>query len=138
MDHPAGFCDGTANSQCHREPAYKCLASGHNDGRGYIIGDALSGWLVFRLRNVTKGIPMARVQTWSGPTPWTEGWTELNDGVSGASNRRLMKPPPPLPVDYHFEGEKRGNFLFLRGLFLLPPVHSRANTRHVDSFSSFF
>ncbi len=35
--------------------------SGHNDGRGHMEVDALSGWLVLRLTDVTEGLFMARV-----------------------------------------------------------------------------
>ena len=38
--------------------------SGHNDGGGVLIGDALSVWLVLLLKDVTEGIFMARIETW--------------------------------------------------------------------------
>jgi hypothetical protein len=59
--HPSGFCDGTSNSVCGREKSSNCLMSGHNDGRGTMEVDALSGWLVLQLKDVTEGLFMARV-----------------------------------------------------------------------------
>jgi len=59
--HPSGFCDGTSNSVCDRSKSSNCLMSGHNDGRGHMEVDALSGWLVLRLTDVTEGLFMARV-----------------------------------------------------------------------------
>ena len=59
--HPAGFCDGTSNSVCYRQKSSNCLMSGHNDGRGSMNIDALSGWLVLQLTDVTEGLFMARV-----------------------------------------------------------------------------
>ena len=44
IGHPAGFCDGTSNAECHREPDTDCLMGGHNDSRGILLGDGLSGW----------------------------------------------------------------------------------------------
>ena len=38
-----------------------CLMSGHNDVRGTMKVDALSGWLVLQLGDVTKGLFMAWV-----------------------------------------------------------------------------
>ena len=63
--HPAGFCDGTSNAVCYREKGAKsnhCLMSGHNDARGVMKGDGLSGWLVLQLKDVTEGIFMARME----------------------------------------------------------------------------
>jgi hypothetical protein len=59
--HPSGFCDGTSNSVCDRPKSSNCLMSGHNDGRGHMEVDALSGWLVLRLTDVTEGLFIARV-----------------------------------------------------------------------------
>ena len=59
--HPSGFCDGTSNSVCYRQKSSDCLMSGHNDGRGAMEVDALSGWLVLELKDVTQGLFMARM-----------------------------------------------------------------------------
>jgi hypothetical protein len=59
--HPSGFCDGTSNSVCGRQKSSNCLMSGHNDGRGAMEVDALSGWQVLQLADVTEGLFMAWV-----------------------------------------------------------------------------
>lgn len=107
-NHPVGFCDGTANAQCNRDADSSCLMGGHMDGRGLLLGDGLSGWVVFQLRNVTQGIVMARVETWHGffENPRTDGWTEVNEGVGGTEGRQRdlkKKVVPPLPDDFHIE-----------------------------------
>ena len=58
--HPSGFCDGTSNSVCGRQKSSNCLMSGHNNGRGGMEVDALSGWLVLQLADVTQRLFMAR------------------------------------------------------------------------------
>ena len=109
VGHPSGFCDGTSNSVCYRHKTFDCLMSGHNDGRGVLKGDALSGWLVLQLKGVTEGIFMARIEPWHDyySNKRTEGWTEVNNGItngSGGGNRRqLKKTPPPLPPEFRFE-----------------------------------
>lgn len=109
LGHPSGFCDGTSNSVCYRHKTFDCLMSGHNDGRGVLKGDALSGWLVLQLKDVTQGIFMARIEIWHDhySNKRTEGWTEVNNGItdgSGGGNRRnLKKTPPPLPPEFRFE-----------------------------------
>ena len=105
LGHPAGFCDGTSNAECHREPFSTCLMSGHNDARGILKGDGLSGWLVFDLKDVKEGIFMARVESWHqyNSNPRTENWEAVNNGRDD-SRRRLKAKPPPLPDDFVFEG----------------------------------
>ena len=109
VGHPSGFCDGTSNSVCYRHKTFDCLMSGHNDGRGVLKGDALSGWLVLQLKDVTEGIFMARIEPWHDyySNKRTEGWTEVNNGItngSGGGNRRqIKKTPPPLPPEFRFE-----------------------------------
>ena len=80
-----GFCDGTAKSRCGRKNSSDCLLWGHNDDRGGINGDALSGWIVMTLEGVKEGIIMMNIDFWHGKVPRTEGWTEVNDG------KRLLK-----------------------------------------------
>ncbi len=75
-----GFCDGTAKSRCGRKNSSDCLLWGHNDDRGGINGDALSGWIVMTLEGVKEGIIMMNIDFWHGKVPRTEGWIEVNDG----------------------------------------------------------
>eukprot|EP00574_Skeletonema_japonicum_P004512 CAMPEP_0201718612 /NCGR_PEP_ID=MMETSP0593-20130828/4087_1 /ASSEMBLY_ACC=CAM_ASM_000672 /TAXON_ID=267983 /ORGANISM="Skeletonema japonicum, Strain CCMP2506" /LENGTH=996 /DNA_ID=CAMNT_0048208955 /DNA_START=5 /DNA_END=2995 /DNA_ORIENTATION=+ len=101
---PIGYCDGTANAVCGRDTLSNCLMTGHNDGRGKLDGDALSGWVVFNLKNVTQGLFLARMETWIEfeSNKRTEGWTEVNNGKR-ARHRYLKAPPPPKPADYRVE-----------------------------------
>ncbi|KAL7493809.1 hypothetical protein ACHAWT_002711, partial [Skeletonema menzelii] len=99
-----GYCDGTSNAVCGRDKSSNCLMTGHNDGRGGLDGDALSGWVVFNLKDVTQGLFLARMESW-----WpfesnmrTEGWTAVNNG-KGSRHRHLKAPPPPKPADYRVE-----------------------------------
>mmetsp|Transcript_6913 Transcript_6913/g.10065 ORF Transcript_6913/g.10065 Transcript_6913/m.10065 type:complete len:630 (-) Transcript_6913:1759-3648(-) len=76
----SGFCDGSYYSTCGRENSSSCLLSGHNDVRGGILGDGLSGWLVMTLEGVKEGLIMMNVDYWHGEDPRTVGWTEVNNG----------------------------------------------------------
>lgn len=102
--HPAGFCDGTLNSVCYREKSSNCLMSGHNDARGFMAGDGLSGWIVLELKDVTEGILMARMEDWHdyNSNKRTEGWAAVNNGRID-DRRKLKAPPPPHPPEFRFE-----------------------------------
>ena len=80
--------------------------SGHSDSRGEMVGDALSGWLTFKLKDVSQGIFAGRIQYWQqhNSNSKTEGWEAVNNGRED-SRRGLKAPPPPLPDDFKFEGE---------------------------------
>jgi hypothetical protein len=107
IGHPPGFCDGTSNGVCGRGPSSECLMSGHMDSRGMLVGDALSGWITFQLNDVSAGIFAARIQYWQehNSNLRTEGWNAVNNGRD--DGRRLKAPPPPLPDDFSFEGERQ-------------------------------
>lgn len=99
--HPAGYCDGTSNAICYREKTSHCLMSSHNDARGHMKGDALSGWLVLQLKDVTSGLFMARMEPYHQykTNKRTDGWTEVNNGRKDdrrRGRRKLKAPPPPL------------------------------------------
>ena len=81
----AGFCDGSFQAECRREGDSTCPMSGHSDGRSGLIGDALSGWLVFELPRIKEGVIIARLEVWHGGSKVdrTEGWTEINNGGRG-------------------------------------------------------
>lgn len=102
---PAGYCDGTSNHECKREPSSICLMTGHNDSRGQMVGDGLSGWLTFQLKDFSKGIFAGRIEYWHAhnSNKRTEGWETINDGRQDV--RRLKAPPPPLPDNMIVEGE---------------------------------
>ena len=105
--HPGGYCDGTLNSVCNRGKSFNCLMSGHNDARGCIKGDGLSGWLVLQLKDVSEGIFMARIEDWHNynSNQRTEGWVEVNNGRidDNGRTRRLKAPPPEHPPEFRFE-----------------------------------
>ena len=104
---PSGFCDGSYYSQCGRQNSSKCLLAGHNDGRGGILGDGLSGWLVMSLEGLKEGIIMLNFDFWHGKNPRTEGWTELNDG-----KRRILNGDGDLlPNSTLFEYSINGNLI---------------------------
>ena len=125
---PLGFCDGTPNSVCGRQRSNNCLLYGHNDGRGGIHGDGLSGWLVMNLEGVKEGIVIMNIDFWHGVVPRTEGWTQVNDGkrqLSGVTDSfsnydsvegiaeeehhralgRPIYPPESLIFDYAINGK---------------------------------
>lgn len=96
--------------------------SGHNDGRGTMKGDGLSGWLVLQLKDVTEGIVMARMEKWHDyeSNERTKGWTELNNGRSETrrlknqlpfttkmhnktDSRKLKKKAPPMTTSFTWE-----------------------------------
>ena len=82
--------------------------SGHNDGRGTIKGDGLSGWLVLQLKDVTEGIFMARMESYHQykSNARTESWEVVNNGREDGRRRKLKAPPPPLLDTWVFEGTK--------------------------------
>jgi len=102
--HPLGFCDGTSNSVCYREKTNHCLMSGHNDGRGGMKGDGLSGWLVLQLKDVTEGIFMSRMESYHdyNSNARTEGWTTVNNRTEEDGRRREMKNSN-VPATWKFE-----------------------------------
>ena len=56
------FLQGSPVSWCKRTPGNSCLMYGHNDGRPFLSGDALSGWLVVNVPDVKEGFIFARLQ----------------------------------------------------------------------------
>jgi len=90
-DAPAGFCDGTMESRCGRQVTQDCLLRGHNDGRGTIVGDALSGWLIMKLGKVQEGIIVFHIDIWHGGPARTESWTEPNDGEYDRRQHKLRR-----------------------------------------------
>ena len=101
---PAGFCDGSAQSRCGRDYHSKCLMAGHNDRQAGILGDGYSGWLLFKVRNVTEGIILARIDTKvaADSDNATVGWT----GENGATDEEDIPPKGrnlALPLDFWFD-----------------------------------
>jgi len=81
----ADSCDGTYDSFCGRGADSECLLYGHNDDRGGIYFDGLSGWVVFKVEQVRYGAIVAKIEFWHDPNanPRTEGWTCENNDCAG-------------------------------------------------------
>mmetsp|Transcript_20533 Transcript_20533/g.44501 ORF Transcript_20533/g.44501 Transcript_20533/m.44501 type:complete len:200 (-) Transcript_20533:82-681(-) len=83
-----------------------CLMSGHNDARGVMKGDGLSGWLVLQLKDVTEGIFMSRMESYHdyNSNVRTRGWTTVNNRTEedGGRQRRELKNEK-LPETWQFE-----------------------------------
>ena len=106
---PAGFCDGSAQSTCGRDVHTKCLMAGHNDYQAGILGDGLSGWLLFQVRHVKEGIILAQIDTEiaANSDSVTEGWTGENGVAEGEDvppeGRKLA-----LPMNFWFDYSVNG------------------------------
>ena len=61
-ENSMGFCDGSTMSDCGRGSDQKCLMYGHNDHKGILIGDALSGWLVIQMPKMKEGLIIAKME----------------------------------------------------------------------------
>lgn len=96
-------CDGSYNSFCNRGNGCDCPLYGHNDDRGGIVMDGLSGWLVMNLKNVTHGLIIVKIEDWhlSGSNWRTEGWISVNNEPE--NHRQLGGVEIPYCDDFHFE-----------------------------------
>ena len=56
------YCDGSPMSECRRTNNEGCYLYANNDRHGSISGDGTSGWLVFNIPNVKKGIIAAKME----------------------------------------------------------------------------
>ena len=118
---PAGYCDGTWNSECNRPATSNCLLSGHNDARGGILMNSYSGWLVMTLKGLKEGVIATKMETWHPPEELglTAGWTSINNRgdarglrrneeegpvvVNGLPDRELKYVPPEICAEFKFE-----------------------------------
>jgi hypothetical protein len=76
-------CDGTWDSFCGRSSS-DCIMYAHNDYRGGLFFDGLSGWMMFHLENMEKGLIVVRIEDWMGPgeNPKTKDWKCVNNDCS--------------------------------------------------------
>jgi hypothetical protein len=93
-------CDGSYDSYCGRSADSKCLLYAHNDFRGGLRFDGLSGWLIVNLAKVKHGLVFVRMEHWQGAyaNPNTANWKCENgktDCPAARDERRLM--PELLP-----------------------------------------
>jgi hypothetical protein len=88
-----GICDGSYNAICGREASNACPLLGHHDGRGQVVGNEYSGWLVFDLPAVEKGLIIIKLFTGNPPTAnhVTDGWTSVNNKDGSATRRRQTR-----------------------------------------------
>jgi len=104
VDTLPGNCDGTSTGICGRTKNSDCLLSGHMDHRGGILGNALSGWLVMNIPNVTAGLIIIKLESWhlASESTATNGWTEVNNGEY---TRGLAELPEDFFLDYAIDGK---------------------------------
>jgi len=90
QDEKPGHCDGTYDAVCGRGYSDDCPAAGHQDSRGTLVGNELSGWLVLNLPDVEHGIIIIRLITWFkyDKNKITQDWTSVNN-----EGRHLVSPP---------------------------------------------
>jgi len=111
---PAGYCDGTYNSECGRDKNNECLLSGHNDGRGGILFSSYSGWLVMTLPAVEHGLIVLKVEDYHSANELTvaKGWTSIdNKGhrqlrgntTESIESRALKAAPVEICDNFSFE-----------------------------------
>jgi len=104
---PPGLCDGTYNGMCGRWTKDECVMYGHHDGRGAVIGNEYSGWLVMTLNDLKEGIIILKLHTWhtKDESTVTKGWTSVDNALGrrrlGQKSIQLDdgKPVPTNPSD---------------------------------------
>ena len=106
------MCDGEYDSWCGRAASGTCLLYAHNDNRGGLVFDGLSGWGIFELPNLKEGLIAIKTHDWfpAGSDAATAGWTTIDNEVSSEGraldeneNRELKKKPKPYCDDFKFE-----------------------------------
>lgn len=93
-----GYCDGSWNAVCAREPANDCLLYDHHDRRGGILFSFLSGWIVLDVPKVKEGIIIVKVEAWHNTNEMTKikGWKTEN-------NERHLRGPTTVDEQHRFE-----------------------------------
>jgi hypothetical protein len=107
---PPGLCDGTYNATCGRYTKSECAMYGHHDGRGAVIGNEFSGWLVMTLKDLKEGVIILKLHTWHTEQDNRETKESTSDDQE---QRRLGQPvdrmltrsydTPELPDEFVFE-----------------------------------
>lgn len=94
LDAPANpdGCDGSYDGFCNRGKNQNCLLYGHNDHRGGLWFDSFSGWGVFTVPNVKKGLILTRIEWWYGNVnSRTDGWTTENNVTERRLNNDIIQ-----------------------------------------------
>ena len=89
-------CDGSYDSFCGRSADSNCLLHAHNDYRGGLRFDSLSGWMIVHLSRVKHGLIFVRLEHWTGANtnPNTATWKCENgktDCPAAANERRPLR-----------------------------------------------
>lgn len=106
---PQGLCDGTYIAVCGRSADNECVLAGHPDGRGSIIGNEYSGWLVMDIKGVSAGIIILKLHTWhyDSEQSRTAGWTSVNnEEASGRLLQELNDASPISPTERELKARK--------------------------------
>lgn len=106
-----GNCDGTYDAICGRLSSSDCLLSGHMDSRGGILGNELSGWLIFNVPEMKEGIIMLKFESnhFEDESTVTKDWSDVNNGEYS----RHLQNSTPLPEDFFFDYSIDGNITSL-------------------------
>ena len=99
-------CDGTYDSFCNRlGEGNACPLYAHNDNRGGVRFDSLSGWMVLNLEKMKHGYIMLKIEDWhpARTVSETQGWSCIDNDCEKnprrlsehEDHRKLGKPPVP-------------------------------------------
>lgn len=91
----ADMCDGEYDSWCKRGYDSSCLLYAHNDNRGEIRFDSLSGWGIFELSDMREGLIIIKYHDWMpvNANPETQGWSTVNNNPESTNERFLVEEP---------------------------------------------
>eukprot|EP00977_Amphora_coffeiformis_P017912 scaffold6007_cov183-Amphora_coffeaeformis.AAC.36 len=105
LSQPAGadMCDGEYDSWCKR--AGGCLLYAHNDNRGAIQFDGLSGWGIFELPNLREGLIVIKVHDWTSGADTTAGWKTENNEVDEAERKLTPKYCEDFKFQFSIDGK---------------------------------
>ncbi len=81
-------CTGTYGAESGRQAGNPCLLNGHNDGKGGIVFDSLSGWLLMRLKETWQHKNHQGGWTSVESSELTDGCTEENNGMDETTHTR--------------------------------------------------
>lgn len=109
-DEPAGYCDGTFNSECSRHGS--CLLSGYQYSRGGLLFRNYTEWLVVTLPVIKEGLIMTRIESRHDPSDKAAGEVDgssLFEHDDDNAGRRLLTYAPRLCDTFAFEFSINGN-----------------------------
>ena len=121
------LCNGTYDSFCGRSDDQECLLYAHNDYRGGVTFDSLSGWGIFTLKNLKEGMIFVKMDSWrkEKDNPVTEGWTTENNGRLRRGLKKDQEPAKFCP-DFKLEFAFGDTIIRLNSDEILGERHSLA------------